>query len=140
MATAKTEVKMKQKELRAEAKAAAKNVKKNEKPAKTVTKKTEMANGKSHGKESDTESMINIIKKPVATEKCIRQIEFDNRLVFVVDKKASKQEIKEAVEKMFKVKVIKVNVQNSIKGEKKAYVKLSPANPASDVSADLGLI
>ncbi len=81
-----------------------------------------------------------IIKFPLSTEKSIRQIEFDNKLTFVVDRKASKPEIKRAVEELFKVKVMKINTQNSFKGQKRAYVKLSPESLASDVSADLGLI
>jgi len=81
-----------------------------------------------------------IIKYPLSTEKSIRQIEFDNKLTFVVDKKAKKPEIKRAVEELFKVKVLKVNTQNSFKGQKRAYIKLSPESLASDVSADLGLI
>ncbi len=81
-----------------------------------------------------------IIKYPLSTEKSIRQIEFDNKLTFVVDKKATKPEIEKAVEELFKVKVLKVNTQNSFKGQKRAYVKLSPEHLAPDVSADLGLI
>tara|TARA_Y100000310_G_C20618788_1_gene782115 strand:- start:641 stop:973 length:333 start_codon:yes stop_codon:yes gene_type:complete len=81
-----------------------------------------------------------ILKYPLSTEKSIRQIEFDNKIGFVVDKKATKPEIKRAVEEMFKVKVIKVNTQNSFTGEKRAYVKLSPEHLASDISGDLGLI
>jgi len=81
-----------------------------------------------------------ILKYPLSTEKSIRQIEFDNKIGFVVDRKATKPEIKRAVEEMFKVKVIKVNTQNSFQGEKRAYVKLSPEHLASDISGDLGLI
>lgn len=81
-----------------------------------------------------------IIKHPLSTEKSIRQIEYDNKLTFVVDQKATKPEIKRAVEELFKVKVVQVNTQNSFKGQKRAYVKLSPESLASDVSADLGLI
>ena len=81
-----------------------------------------------------------IILFPLSTEKSIRQIEFDNKLVFVVNPRATKADVKKAVEELFKVKVAKVNVQNSFKGEKRAYVKLSPESLASDVSADLGLI
>ena len=82
----------------------------------------------------------NILKYPLSTEKSIRQIEFDNKIGFVVDKNATKPQIKRAVEEMFKVKVIKVNTQNSFQGEKRAYVKLSPEHLASDISGDLGLI
>ncbi len=81
-----------------------------------------------------------ILKFPLSTEKSIRQIEFDNKITFVVDRKASKNDIKRAVEELFKVKVIKINTQNSFKGEKRAYVKLSPEFMASDISGDLGLI
>ena len=81
-----------------------------------------------------------IIKYPLSTQKSIRQIEFDNKLTFVIDRKATKPQIKKAVEELFKVKVIQVNTQNSFKGQKRAYVKLSPENLASDISADLGLI
>lgn len=81
-----------------------------------------------------------VIVRPVSTEKSIRQIEFDNKLVFVVDPRSGKADVKKAVEQLFKVKVIKVNVQNSITGEKRAFVKLGKGSLASDVSADLGLI
>ena len=81
-----------------------------------------------------------IIKYPLSTEKSIRQIEFDNKITFVVDKKATKPEIKRAVEELFKVKVVKVNTQNTFSGHKRAHIKLAPENLASDISAELGLI
>ncbi len=81
-----------------------------------------------------------IIKAPLSTEKNIRQIETDNKLVFSVSPDATKADVKRAVQELYKVKVIKVNIDNSFTGVKKAYVKLSPENLASDVSADLGLI
>ncbi len=81
-----------------------------------------------------------VIKSALSTEKVIRQIEFDNKLAFVIDRKASKNDVKMAVEKLFAVKVVKVNLHHSQDGQKRAYVKLSPAHLASDVSADLGMI
>ena len=81
-----------------------------------------------------------IIKYPFSTEKSIRQIEFENKLIFAVSAQATKADVKRAVEELFKVRVQKVNIQNSFKGIKKAYVKLSPGSVAADVSADLGLI
>ncbi len=81
-----------------------------------------------------------IIKAPLSTEKNIRQIESDNKLVFSVSPAATKADVKRAIEELYKVKVIKVNIDNSFTGVKKAYVKLSPENLASDLSADLGLI
>lgn len=81
-----------------------------------------------------------LLKYPLSTEKSIRQIEYENQLTFIVDKKAKKSEIKKAIEDLFKVKVVKVNIENSFKGQKKAYIKLAPENLASDISAQLGLI
>lgn len=81
-----------------------------------------------------------IIKQPLSTEKSIRQIEFENKLTFIIDAKASKPEVKRAIEELFKVKVIKVNLQNSFNGEKRATVRLGAGSLASDVSAELGLI
>jgi large subunit ribosomal protein L23 len=88
----------------------------------------------------DTFDPYVVILYPLSTEKSIRQIEFDNKLVFVVHPRSTKRDVKRAVEELFKVKVIKVTIQNSFQGTKRAYVKLSPEHLASDISADLGLI
>ena len=80
-----------------------------------------------------------MIIKPLTTEKAIRLIELENTLVFRVDSRNNKKEIKEDVEKMFKVKVKSVNVLN--RGNKKiAYIKLDKKNPAIDVATKLGMI
>ena len=81
-----------------------------------------------------------IIKHPLATEKAVRIMESDNKLIFIVDKRATKPEIKKAVEEMFKVKVEKVNTMNDTKGRKKAYLKLSPETPAIDIATQMGMI
>ena len=81
-----------------------------------------------------------VIKAPLSTEKNIRQIESENKLVFAVNPKAGKAEVKKAIEQLYNVKVVKVNIDNSFTGVKKAHVKLHPQNLASDLSADLGLI
>jgi ribosomal protein uL23 len=110
----------------------------NEEAPKGTEKKTEVkVVGSTPIKDFDP---YKIIKFPLSTEKSIRQIEFDNKLTFVVDGKATKPQIKKAIEELFKVKVLGVNTQNSFKGHKRAYIKLSPESLASDVSADLGLI
>jgi len=81
-----------------------------------------------------------IIKYPLATEKAVRIMEVENKLVFIVDNKATKKDVKEAVETMFKVKVLKVNTINTSIGKKKAYVKLSAETPAIDVATELGMM
>ncbi|MCP3682965.1 MAG: 50S ribosomal protein L23 [bacterium] len=81
-----------------------------------------------------------IIKHPLSTEKSIRIMESDNKLLFVVDEKAHKKDIKEAVEKMFKAKVLKVNTFTTPEGEKRAYIKFGAETPAIDIATQLGLM
>lgn len=81
-----------------------------------------------------------IIKHPLSTEKSVRLMESENKLLFVVDKKATKPQIKEAIEAIFKVKVKNVNTLITPAGEKRAYVMLSKENPAIDVATELGLV
>jgi large subunit ribosomal protein L23 len=81
-----------------------------------------------------------IIKYPLATEKSIRLMESENKLIFVVDMKATKKDVKDAVEKMFSAKVMNVNTFVSPKGEKRAYVKFSMETPAIDIATNLGLM
>ena len=54
------------------------------------------------------ERAYNIIKKPITTEKSTNLQQF-NQYSFVVSKDANSLEIKSAIEKIFKVKVNKVN-------------------------------
>lgn len=67
-------------------------------------------------------------------------MESENKLVFVVNKKASRQEIKKAIEETFNMKVEEVNTLNDSKGRKKAYVKFSAETPAIDLATKLGLM
>lgn len=50
-----------------------------------------------------------IIKFPVLSERSIDLRERQNKYIFSVIRKATKQEVKKAVEELFKVKVVKVN-------------------------------
>ena len=63
-----------------------------------------------------------IIKRPLITEKSTRQKEVGNQIVFVVDPKANKVQIRQAVEKLFKVKVLSVRTMN-VTGKKKRLGK-----------------
>lgn len=81
-----------------------------------------------------------VIKYPLSTEKSIRLMESENKLVFIVDKRANKKDIKEAIEKSFKVKVDRVNTFVDVKGRKKAYIRFSKETPAIDIATQLGLM
>lgn len=79
-----------------------------------------------------------VILEPIVSEKTYELIEDANTYVFLVDRRANKTEIKEAVKTIFDVKVEKVNTANrrgKVKGTyltrgrrsdtKRAYVKLA---------------
>ena len=62
--------------------------------------------------------LYNIIKRPLITEKSTSAREEGNKYIFEVDTRANKVEIGEAVEKLFKVKVLEVRTLN-VAGKKK---------------------
>ena len=83
---------------------------------------------------------LKIIKHPLSTEKSIRLMESENKLIFVIDRKATKQDVKKAIEEYFKVKVVKVNTLVTSGGQKRAYVKFSMETPAIDVATQMGIM
>ena len=58
----------------------------------------------------EMEELYSIIKRPLITEKSSRQKEAQNQYLFEVDRRANKIDIKKAVERLFRVKVDRVNV------------------------------
>ena len=56
----------------------------------------------------DEKILYSIIKRPIITEKVMLQREDKNVVVFEVNRNANKHQIKEAVEKIFKVTVLDV--------------------------------
>lgn len=85
------------------------------------------------------EDALEIVLRPYVTEKTFDLIERQNKIVFLVDSKASKQKIKQAIETLYEVKVQSVNTTFTVTG-KKAYVRLAPESPASDLASKLGLV
>lgn len=81
-----------------------------------------------------------IIINPIATEKAIKVIESENKIVFTVDRKASKSDIKRAVESLYNVKVKSVNTLLTPEGTKKAFVRLSEENSAAELSMRLKIL
>lgn len=79
------------------------------------------------------------IIKPITTEKAVKLIEIENTLIFEVDRRMSKEEIKKEFEKMFDVKVDDVRVLIR-RNNKLAYIKLNKKNPAIDLATKLGMM
>ncbi len=81
-----------------------------------------------------------VILYPLMTEVASRMLETENKLVFMVNLKAGKADVRRAVEELYEVRVEKVNVLITPRGEKKAYVKLHPDYKAVDVAIKLGIL
>ena len=81
-----------------------------------------------------------VIRYPVMTEVTNRILEAENKLVFVVNKKATKRDIKLAVEELYEVVVDKVTSAITPEGKKKAFVKLHPDYKAVDIAIKLGIL
>ena len=74
------------------------------------------------------------------TESASIMVEKENKLVFAVELKASKSDVKNAIEQLYEVEVAKVNIQITPSGEKKAFVKLNPEFKAADIAIKLGIL
>merc|ERR1711934_1038031 len=82
-----------------------------------------------------------IPKYPLTTESAMKKIEENNALVFIVDVRASKNQIKEAIKKMYEpIDVLKINTLVRPDGQKKAYVHLTQDFDALDVVNKIGII
>ncbi len=81
-----------------------------------------------------------VVFYPLMTEAASLMVEKDNKLVFIVNLKASKSDVKRAIEELYEVKVEKVNLLTTPQGQKKAFVKLHSDYSASDVAIKLGML
>jgi len=81
-----------------------------------------------------------VLVYPHLAEKSMNMVEFENKLTFIVRRTAKKKDIKEAIENLFGVKVLKVQTETTPEGVKKAYAKLSEETPASEIASRLGMV
>ncbi|HOQ44319.1 MAG TPA: 50S ribosomal protein L23 [Bryobacteraceae bacterium] len=90
-------------------------------------------------------NLLEVIRRPVVTEKAVTKKEDELTLCFEVAPNANKVQIRAAVERIFKVKVAEVRTSNNVgklrrRGRfagyrpdwKKAYVKLKPGQKAPE--------
>ena len=81
-----------------------------------------------------------VIFHPQVTEKAVKLIETENKLVFIVAMDASRADVKRAVEILFEVRVKDVKIEITPEGQKRAYVKLAPEFMADEIAAKLGVV
>lgn len=80
-----------------------------------------------------------IVLYPHSAEKSVRMTG-ENKMAFIVSRKATKNTVKMAVEALYGVKVLGVRTVNAFDGRKKAFVTLSPETPASELASKLGML
>lgn len=81
-----------------------------------------------------------VILRPVSSESALEKVEKENKLIFIVDPKSNKTQIKQAVEKLYGVKVKSVNTQITPTAEKKASVVLEKEFSATELATKIGLL
>ncbi len=79
-----------------------------------------------------------VILHPYVTERALSLMDRENKLMFIVKRDATKEEIKYSIEKIFQVKVQSVNTMITKNG-KKAIVKLSPEYSAEEIGMRIGV-
>jgi len=79
-----------------------------------------------------------ILLKPFVTEKSMLQIERENKIWFIVNEKATRNQIKKAVENISGMKVENVNIMRDKEG-KKAIVKIAKSFSAEELATKLGI-
>jgi len=119
---------------------------------KVETKKLEQKEeGRGRTKISDTKGIgmqprgfasdsFDILKFVLMTERAIQIIEAQNKLVFIVNRKSKKQDIKKAVENAFNTQVSKIQTSIDQQARKKAYVKFKKPGEAGEIAIRLGII
>ncbi|CAN0128654.1 unnamed protein product, partial [Ascophyllum nodosum] len=81
-----------------------------------------------------------LVKYPLTTESAMKKIEDNNTLVFIVDVKSNKRQIKNAVKALYDIESQNVNTLIRPDGKKKAYVRLTQDYDALEVANKIGII
>jgi len=83
--------------------------------------------------------MSSVLEHPLVTEKAMNEMDFENKIQFIVHIDATKPEISEAVETQYDVTVDSINTQVTPKGTKKATLTLSDDDDATEVASRIGV-
>ncbi|KAF2868366.1 ribosomal protein L23/L15e core domain-containing protein [Massariosphaeria phaeospora] len=76
-----------------------------------------------------------ILIHPLNTESAMKKIEENNTLVFIVNVKANKRQIANALKKQYDVDCVKINTLIRPDGSKKAFARLTADVDALDIAA-----
>ncbi len=82
----------------------------------------------------------NSIIRPLSTEKSLRLMEEENKLIFEISLNSSKKDVKKELEELYDVKVEKVNTMINPHAKKIAFVRFDEESPAVDLASELKLL
>jgi large subunit ribosomal protein L23 len=86
-----------------------------------------------------SEQAAAMVIAPYVTEKTFSQIEKENKLAFLVNEKATKKQIIEAIGILYEADIDEANTTRTIRG-KKAFVKFKTPEGARDLATKLALV
>lgn len=111
---------------------------------KTAEKKTTKVTEKkdAHAAQTGKGSIVPFtsIKFVLMTEKSVQGIESQNRMVFIVNRKATKESIAKEISATFNTPVKSVRTMFDQDGRKRAFVSFKNAGAAGEVAIKLGVI
>lgn len=81
-----------------------------------------------------------VIVAPITSETAIKKVEDANTLVFQVDIKANKHQIRKAVKELYEVEALAVNTLIRPNGTKKAFIRLTADYDALDIANKIGYV
>jgi large subunit ribosomal protein L23 len=81
-----------------------------------------------------------VLRHPYVTEKAMMTLEKENKLQFLVDKNATKKQIKTEIEKTFEQEVRGISTIMTMHGEKKAIISFANERAAEEILSRLGIM
>lgn len=81
-----------------------------------------------------------VLKHPYVTEKAMMTLEKENKLQFLVDRNATKKQIKREIEKTFEQDVTTISTVMTMHGEKKAIISFANEKAAEEILSRLGIM
>lgn len=81
-----------------------------------------------------------VLNYPFVTEKAMVLLEKESKLQFIVDRSATKEDIRREIEKAFAQPVTNVRTLMNARGQKKAIVSFANEKAAEEILSRLGIM
>ena len=81
-----------------------------------------------------------VIRYPLISEDSVTLIERENKITFIENLEAGKDDIERAVRELYEADVESINTLVTPEGRKKAFVKFKPEFKAADLAVRLGIL